>query len=61
VEGAASERTRSGTLGRRAVATITAAARTMYPHDVLPDEVYVRVGERLAEAAREDSGAERTI
>jgi hypothetical protein len=43
------------------MATITAAARTMYPHDALPDEVYGRVGEKLAKAAREDSGAARTI
>jgi hypothetical protein len=43
------------------MATITAAARTMYPHDALPDEVYARVGEKLAEAAHEDSGAARTI
>jgi hypothetical protein len=43
------------------MATITAAARTMYPHDALPDEVYARVGEKLAEAAREDPGAARTI
>ena len=33
----------------------------MYPHDALPDDVYARVGERLAEAAREDSGAARMI
>jgi hypothetical protein len=33
-------------------ATIMAAARTMYPHDALPDDVY---------AAREESGAARTI
>jgi len=43
------------------MATINAAARTMYPHDVLPDDVYARVGEKLAEAAREDSGVARTI
>jgi hypothetical protein len=43
------------------MATITAAARTMYPHDALPDDVYARVAEKLAEAAREDSGAARTI
>jgi hypothetical protein len=43
------------------MATITAAARTMYPHDALPDDVYARVGEKLAEAAREDSEAARTI
>jgi hypothetical protein len=43
------------------MATITAAARTMYPHDALPDDVYARVGGKLAEAAREDSGAAQTI
>src|SRR5690349_15496210 len=44
------------------MATITAAARTMYPHDALPVDVYARVAEKLAEAAREeDSGAARTI
>jgi hypothetical protein len=43
------------------MATITAAARSMYPHDALPDDVYARVGEKLAEAAREDSVAARTI
>jgi hypothetical protein len=48
-------------LGSRTMATITAAARTMYPHDALPDDVYARVGEKLAEAARTDSGAARTI
>ena len=34
----------------RTVATITAVARTMYPHDALPDEVYARVSAKLAEA-----------
>jgi hypothetical protein len=43
------------------MATIAAAARIMYSHDALPDDVYARVGERLAEAAREDPGAVRTI
>lgn len=33
----------------------------MYPHDALSDDVYARVVEKLAEAAREDSGAARTI
>jgi hypothetical protein len=33
----------------------------MYPHDALPDDVYARVAEKLAEAAREDSGVARTI
>jgi hypothetical protein len=43
------------------MATISAAARIMYPHDALPDDVYARVAEKLAEAAREDSGAARAI
>jgi gluconate 2-dehydrogenase subunit 3-like protein len=43
------------------MATITAAARAIYPHDALPDDVYARVGEKLAETAREDPGTERTI
>ena len=43
------------------MATITAAARTIYPHEALPDDVYARVGEKLAETAREDPGTARTI
>jgi hypothetical protein len=61
VEGAAPGHARSGTLADQAMAIITAAARTMYPHEALPDDVYARVGEKLAEAAREDSGVARTI
>lgn len=49
------------TILSQTMTTITAAARTMYPHDALPDDVYARVGEKLAEAARTDSGAARTI
>ena len=48
-------------LSSQTMATIAAAARTMYPHDALPDAVYARVGDKLAEAAREDSGAAETI
>jgi hypothetical protein len=48
-------------LDGQARATITAAARIMYPHDALPDDVYARLGEKIAEAAREDAGAGRTI
>jgi hypothetical protein len=33
----------------------------MYPHDALPDDVYARVSERLAGAAREESGTARMI
>jgi hypothetical protein len=51
----------TATLGSRAMAIIAAVARIMFPHDALPDDVYARVGERLAETAREDSGAARTI
>jgi hypothetical protein len=51
----------AATLSSQALATIAAAARTMYPHDALPDAVYERVGDKLAEAAREDSGAAQTI
>jgi hypothetical protein len=51
----------TATLGSLAMATIAAAARAMYPHDALPDDVYARVGEKLAEAAREDSAAAETI
>jgi len=43
------------------MAAITAAARIMYPHDALPDEVYARVGDKLAEAARDGSGVMQTI
>jgi hypothetical protein len=46
------------TLRERTVETITVAARAMYPHERLPDDVYGRVGQRLAEAAREDPAAE---
>ena len=31
------------------MATITAAARAIYPHDALPDDVYARVGETFAD------------
>jgi hypothetical protein len=43
------------------MATITAATRTMYPHDALPDDVYACVGEKLAESAGEDSGIAQMI
>jgi hypothetical protein len=45
----------------QAIAAITAAARVMYPHDALPDDVYARVSRRLAEAARADPGTARTL
>jgi hypothetical protein len=43
------------------MAAITAAARTMYPHDALPEDVYASDGVRLAEVAREDSRVARMI
>jgi hypothetical protein len=51
----------TATLSSRTMATITVAARTMYPHDALPDDVYGRVSEKLAEAAREDPAAARVL
>jgi hypothetical protein len=48
-------------LDRAAIATLTAAARALYPHDALPDAVYARVAERLAEAARADEATGRLI
>ena len=44
-------RPEEASLRRQMMATITAAARTMYPHDALPDEVYARVADKLVEAA----------
>ncbi len=48
-------------LSSQAMAAITAAARTMYPHDALPDDVYARVSDKIAEAARADPGTARTV
>jgi hypothetical protein len=45
----------------QAMATITAAARIMYPHDALPDDIYARVSEKLAEVASADSRVARTV
>jgi hypothetical protein len=43
------------------MATITAAARTMYPYDASLDDVDVRAKEQLDKAAREDFEAPGTI
>jgi hypothetical protein len=43
------------------MATITAAARTMYPYDASLDDVDARANEQLDEAAREDFEAPGTI
>ena len=45
----------------QAMAIITTVARTMYPHDALPDDVYARVSAKLAEAAGADSATARLI
>jgi hypothetical protein len=39
------------------MATITAAARTIYPYDASLDDVYARAKEQLGQAAGEDSAA----
>ena len=41
--------------------TVTALARTLYPHDGLSDEVYARVAAKLDEAAQADAEQARTI
>jgi hypothetical protein len=41
--------------------TVTALARTIYPHDALPDAVYERVTAKVAEAAAEDSAQGQMI
>jgi len=56
-----SSRPETVALSVEAMATVTAVARTLYPHDALPDGVYARVGEKLADAAGEDSATARTI
>ena len=41
--------------------TVTALARTLYPHVALPDSVYARVPAKIDEAAREDAGQAQTV
>lgn len=48
-------------VGSQTIATITVVARTMYPHDALPDDVYARVGQRLAELAADDASTAESI
>jgi hypothetical protein len=54
-------RPETAVLSSGAMATITAAARTMYPYDASLDDVYVRANEQLDKAAREDFEAPGTI
>jgi hypothetical protein len=42
-------------LSSRTTRTLTAIARTLYPHDALPDAVYQRIGDRLSDVAAEDA------
>ena len=49
------------TLSSRTMATITAAARTIYPYDASLVDVYARAKEQRDEAAREDFAAPGTI
>jgi hypothetical protein len=41
--------------------TVTALARTLYPHDALPDAVYERVTAKVSEAAAEDAAQGQMI
>jgi hypothetical protein len=51
----------TATLSSRTMATITVAARAVYPHDASLDEVDARAKEQLDEAGREDFAALGTI
>ena len=42
-------------LERNVAETVAALARTLYPHDALPDSVYARVPAKIDEAAREEA------
>jgi hypothetical protein len=48
-------------LERHVAQTVTALARTLYPHDALPDEVYGRVAAKLGEAAQADAAQAQMI
>ena len=51
----------TATLSSGTMATITAAARTMYPYDASPDDASARAKEQLDKAADEDLAALGTI
>jgi hypothetical protein len=51
----------SAGLEQHVAETVAALARTLYPHDALPDAVYERVPAKIAEAAREDAGQGRMV
>jgi len=48
-------------LSEETAQAIVRAARAMYPHDALPDDVYRRVADKLAESAAGDAEAAKTI
>ena len=54
-------RPETATLSSEAMATITAATRTMYPYDASLDDMEARAKEQLDKAAREESEAPGTI
>ena len=54
-------RPETAALSSGTMATITAAARTMYPWDASLDDVYARAEEQLDKAADEDLAALGTI
>jgi hypothetical protein len=51
----------TATLSSGTMATITAAARTIYPYDASRGDVYACAKEHLDQAAREDFAAPGTI
>jgi hypothetical protein len=48
-------------LSEETAQAIVRAARAMYPHDDLPDDVYRRVADKLGESAANDAEAAKTI
>jgi hypothetical protein len=48
-------------LEQHVAATVTALARTLYPHVALADAVYDRVQAKIAEAVREDPAQAQTV
>jgi hypothetical protein len=48
-------------LEQHVAATVTALARTLYPHNALADAVYERVPAKIAEAVREDPTQAQTV
>jgi hypothetical protein len=48
-------------LSEETAQAIVRAARAMYPHDALPDDVYRRVADKLAETSAADTEAAKTI